>query len=106
MFQTVVVNRRKEHFEVDIGRASKWGNPFSCNPHSKAKFIVDTRDESIAYHVCWILAQPWLLADLEELKGKILGCFCKPRTCHGDILKILANNFDPNEEFSDYSAFW
>ena len=24
--------------------------------------------------------------DLHELKGKTLGCFCKPQPCHGDIL--------------------
>lgn len=31
--------------------------------------------------------------DVNELKGKILVCFCKPKPCHGDIYKdILDNN--------------
>ena len=28
MSKTVVVNLRKERFDVYIGRGSKWGNPF------------------------------------------------------------------------------
>lgn len=27
---------------------------------------------------------------VKNLKGKTLGCFCKPRPCHGDILAKLA----------------
>ena len=31
-----------------------------------------------------------LINDIEELRGKVLGCWCKPSPCHGDILlKIL-----------------
>ena len=34
-----------------------------------------------------------LYDDLDELKGKILGCWCKPNKCHGDVLiKLLKNN--------------
>jgi hypothetical protein len=25
--------------------------------------------------------------DLLDLDGKTLGCFCKPKGCHGDIIK-------------------
>ena len=35
--------------------------------------------------------KPQLLNDLHELKGKTLGCFCKPKICHGDILVELVN---------------
>ena len=31
------------------------------------------------------------LKDLHELKGKTLGCFCKPKRCHGDILVELVS---------------
>lgn len=27
--------------------------------------------------------------DLEALQGKILGCWCKPRPCHGDVILEL-----------------
>jgi hypothetical protein len=28
---------------------------------------------------------------LHELKGKVLGCYCKPQRCHGDFLAKLVN---------------
>jgi hypothetical protein len=30
------------------------------------------------------------MQDLHELKDKRLGCFCKPKACHGDVLKKYA----------------
>ena len=50
-----------------------------------------SRDEAIDSYRDWILKQPQLLKDLHELKGKTLGCFCKPKSCHGDILVELVN---------------
>jgi len=26
-----------------------------------------------------------------ELKGKVLGCWCHPKECHGDVLARIAN---------------
>lgn len=35
-------------------------------------------------------ADPWLRSLTRALKGKSLGCWCKPRCCHGDVLiKII-----------------
>lgn len=103
---TCVVNRYKEPFDVDIGRTSRWGNPFSHDKRSKAQFIVNSRDEAVYLYSHWVLAQPELIYDLWELKGKRLGCFCLPAACHGTFLAKLANNFDDKSEFNDYSAFW
>ena len=36
-----------------------------------------------------------LLERLPELRGKRLGCWCKPYPCHGDILVKLLNEFFP-----------
>jgi len=103
---TIAVNRYKEPFDIDVGRGSKWGNPYSHDPKSKAKFIVESRDEAIRLYSFWILAQPNLIADLHEIKGKRLGCFCLPKGCHAVVLAELADKFDENSDFSDYSAFW
>jgi hypothetical protein len=27
----------------------------------------------------------------KELRGKVLGCFCSPKLCHGHILAWIAN---------------
>jgi hypothetical protein len=35
------------------------------------------------------LTKPELLDYLHELEEKVLGCWCKPKACHGDILVKL-----------------
>jgi len=84
-----VVHCKKEFYDVYIGRPSKWGNPFSCKEDTLAKYKVKNREESIKKYEEWILNQPELLKDLHELKDKTLGCWCKPKACHGDVLKKL-----------------
>ncbi len=82
-----------ERYDVYIGRPSKWGNPFTHLKHLGGPLIiVDSREESIIKYKEWILEQPELIAAAEvELRGKILGCHCKPLDCHGDILLEIAN---------------
>ena len=77
-----VVHKSKQPFDVYIGRPSKWGNPFEIGRDG-------TRAEVIEKYRQWILGQPELLADLHELKGKTLGCWCSPLPCHGDVLVEL-----------------
>lgn len=100
------VNRYKENFDVDVGRRSCWGNPFSHESKSKAQFIVATRKDAVDLYSYWILGQVELISRLDELKGKKLGCYCLPMSCHASVLAELVNNYDIHKEFSDYSAFW
>lgn len=86
-----LVHCRKKPYDVYIGRPSKWGNPFSHLDDTLAEFKVATREQAIEKYRKWIQTQPQLLADLHELKGKVLGCWCCPQACHGDILVQLAN---------------
>lgn len=91
-----VVHCKKEPFDVYIGRGSIWGNPYSHKTGTLAKFIVPTRKESIEKYEEYLLNNPELMRRLPELKGKILGCFCKPnKSCHGDILMKYANKSKP-----------
>ncbi len=85
---TRVVNRRVEDFDVAIDRSSIWGNPYGF-PGTRAKFFVASRDEAVRKYREWVLQQPQLLARLDELKEKRLGCWCKPLSCHGDVLVEL-----------------
>lgn len=89
--KSLVVHCKKEYYDIYIGRGSKWGNPFSHKNGTKAKHIVETREKAIEEYKKWILEQDDLMQDLWQLKGKILGCYCKPKACHGDILAELAN---------------
>ena len=87
-----VVHCKKAPYDVYIGRPSKWGNPFThLDTSTQAKFKVKTRDEAIEAYREWITNGDGkhLMNDLHELKGKVLGCWCKPLSCHGDILADL-----------------
>lgn len=79
---TRVVHWRKEQFDIDIRRPAKWGNPFKIGTDG-------TRSEVIEKYRNWLMTQPHLIADLEELRGKRLGCWCHPKPCHGDVLVEL-----------------
>lgn len=89
---TRVVNLRDEECDVRIDRGTPWGNPFSHLPVSAAKWKVATREEAIEKYREYIKTRPDLLARLGELKGKRLGCWCKPKACHGDVLLELLWN--------------
>jgi len=65
--------------------ADKWGNPFIVGRHGD-------RDECCDKYAKWILEQPALLADLHELRGKTLLCWCSPQRCHAETLVALANS--------------
>lgn len=88
---TRVVNINKEPYDVYIGRPSKWGNPYTHikDKETLACYIVNTREEAIVKYVEHIAARPDLLNSLHELEGKVLGCHCKPKSCHGDHLLYL-----------------
>jgi hypothetical protein len=81
----------KEGADVYIARPSIWGNPYSHKPDTLAEFRVASRSEAIQKYREWIVTQPELMAKLPELRGKTLGCFCKPKRCHGDVLVELVN---------------
>jgi len=85
-----VVHCKKSDHDVYIGRPSKWGNPFEIGKDG-------TREEVVKMYAVWLLAQPELMAALPELRGKVLGCWCSPKFCHGDVLAGLANKGAENE---------
>lgn len=94
MCETKVVNKyHKLPYDEYIGRGSKWGNPFSHMENTKAQFKVKTREEAIEKYREWIMTQQHLLDSLHELKGKTLCCFCKPKSCHGDVLVELVEKY-------------
>jgi len=82
---TKVINCKRQKYDIYIGRGSKWGNPFIIGKDG-------TRKEVIAKYKKWILTQQNLLDSLPELNGKVLGCWCKPEACHGDILIEMVEN--------------
>lgn len=87
-----VVHCKKDRYDVYIGRGSKFGNPYSHKEGTAAAWVVETREDAIRLYEEWLRAQPELVETVKkELKGKTLGCWCKPLACHGDVLLQIAN---------------
>jgi hypothetical protein len=88
----LVVHCKNEKYDVYIGRAvprsglkaSVWANPFVIGKDG-------TREECIAKFRAYLMSNPGLLKRLPELKSKVLGCWCAPQACHGDVLAELVN---------------
>jgi len=83
---TTVVNLRYEEYDVYIGRGSKWGNKYVIGRDGNREEVVDKYEKDIRQN-------EHLLSLLYELKNKRLGCFCKPLSCHGDVLVKLIGEF-------------
>ena len=94
-----IVHCKKKPYDVYIGRGSKWGNPWThiADRKTKAQFIVKNRKEAIEKYREWITEGDgkYLLEDLHELKDKVLGCYCFPKRCHGEVLlELLAKRYN------------
>lgn len=102
MSETVVVNCRFEPYDMYVGRELNkkfhYGNPFTHLTYVSTPTIVKVADRNMAIHYYqrWLEGlsfteheperRQWILDNLEQLRGKRLGCFCKPAPCHGDVL--------------------
>lgn len=86
---TRVVNKYKEPYDVYIGRGSVWGNPYTVQAYSR-ELCIAMYEQYIRQR---LHQEPDLYLQLLELKGKTLGCFCKPKACHGDILIKLIEEY-------------
>lgn len=91
---TKVVNLAQEKYDVYIGRAGKGQDGYFGNPHPVGfcricKCIHD-RAEALKeygdYFYQRIRSDKDFLNKIMDLQGKVLGCFCKPKDCHGDII--------------------
>jgi hypothetical protein len=79
----IITAARQAGLYVYIGKTSKWGNPYQVGWDG-------AQQEIIAKYRSWLNNRPKLLAQLPSLRGKVLGCYCAPRPCHGDVLIELA----------------
>ena len=99
--KTRVVNIRKEPFDIYIGRpgskppwatAKLWtsqgtmphvfGNPFPVKAYGREGCIEKFRE----YFLERVEVDQEFRERVLALKGKTLGCFCKPSACHGDVI--------------------
>jgi len=79
-----------------IGRGSYWGNPHSMYEGMEDS-DEDPREAVIRMYKYDFDYDKFLNIDkskVYELAGKRLGCFCKPQSCHGDVLADFLNKWD------------
>ena len=81
VFITLNGDKTKKRFPP---KSSPWANPFTVKKEGRDR--------------CLELYETWLrdkikkegTGEIKKLKNKVLGCWCYPEKCHGDILiKIL-----------------
>ena len=77
------VNMRNEDCDVKVDRSTKFGNPYKTGRDG-------TRPQVIEKYRLWLWKEIQNgridASELAELDGKRIGCWCKPLTCHADIL--------------------
>jgi len=94
---TKVANKDKgEKYDIYIGRGSDWGNPYAVGFGASPGEKQNDRDEAIRKFK-YDFEKGYLKSSKEDalkLKGKILGCHCKPLACHGDVIAEYLNSLD------------
>lgn len=101
---TRVVNFKKEPFDIYIGRKVRgmhFGNPFSHLEYGLGVIKVESRKEAVIRFDYWLHGmsdldveqsrRAWILEQIPNIRGKVLGCYCSPKACHGDILARIAD---------------
>jgi hypothetical protein len=100
---SLVVHCQRAAYDVYIGRGqgSIFGNPFTHKQGTQAQVVVGSRAEAIQAFRDWLAGAAYqdveperrqaILDAIPSLKGKVLGCWCAPLACHGDVLAELAN---------------
>lgn len=105
MTETKVINLRKEKCDVKICRLPDntipaapnpgcFGNPFFLKNPDDDKERAEVIRKYRNYFVEKLLKEPEFKKAVLALKGKRLGCFCAPKPCHGDVIKLYLDMCD------------
>lgn len=94
MTETRVVNIRHSSCDVLIDRTTIFGNPFPEWKWGREGCIKKFE----TYFWSRIERDPEWKAEVLKLKGKVLGCWCKPLACHGDIYVSFLESYDDIEK--------
>lgn len=85
---TIAVNIYKESYDVYCGRSGKGQDGYFGNPFKGIDAILKFEN----YFYSRLDIDPEFKKRVQELKGKRLGCFCKPKPCHVDIICKYLND--------------
>lgn len=88
-----VVNLTNDAYDVYIGRQnssyglqrSRWANPYKVKDCGSRQECVEAYRAYLMDELQGPQGFQWRL-ELAALRGKRFGCWCKPLTCHGDVI--------------------
>ena len=76
--------------------SSDWCNPYKINKYNTREQVIEKYKHYIInkliennYNLCLLF---------KKLRGKVLGCWCVPLQCHGEVLIQIINAFPENYE--------
>jgi len=95
---TRVVHCKRESCDVLIDRTTIWGNPFVIGKDGDRDDVCDKHELWLLRYLFWgeeikirKFSNKKVIQSLYLLKNQTIGCWCKPKRCHGDMLARLAN---------------
>lgn len=111
MDATKVVNIRIHSYHdrdpryIYIGRPTLYGNHFTHHRMLKDLIIVPSQEDAVIAFREWLYGWKYthleqtrrikILQNLKELEGKLLGCYCEPGPCHGNVyIDMLEGGYD------------
>lgn len=85
------VNKYHSDFDINIQRGTIWGNPYASSEYDdpigmyRQHLYKQIKDKLITKQ------------HFEVLRGMRLGCTCKPKPCHGDVIAEIVNKLFKDE---------
>ena len=83
MARTIVVNCKYQPYDILIDRTTFLGNPYIIGKDGDRTEVINKFKTYFYNRLCEGTA---FRRAVERHRGKRLGCHCKPRPCHGDII--------------------
>lgn len=74
-------------WDVKIDRGTKWGNPYTVEEYGRTEAL-----RLYGIYLDKMIKEGKL--NPQELRNMVLGCWCKPKGCHGDILIKRIHQYD------------
>ncbi len=94
------INGECPQFNVYVGHTykdlagSKWANPFSKFRYSEEECVTNFKEH--------FFTNPHLFLNIEQLKNKVLGCWCNDnKLCYARFLSDLANSCSEQRIWTD-----
>ena len=83
MISLLVNIKKTKKYNVYIGRGSIYGNPYKIGKDGTREEVVEKYKK---YFYKRMLTDKEFRDKVHSLKGKILGCYCAPDLCHGNVI--------------------